>query len=418
MRSHGFTAIAGLITVLAIVASSLGMAEPSYAAAAPANVAIAKPAAGGRTIYVSPTGSDDHKEWKSWYAENNGWKVYPRLLCLDTPSRKPQSQETCPAPTAAAPLKSIEVAIRIALPGDVIVVRAGNYDEAIGWGARAGTKDRPIVLQAYPGERPTVRGTLILKGADYWTVLGLRFTYNPAIQSGQAVVALSGGTGWTFTKNEVTGSPGVANLLIVALTTSSSATTAQRVKAAPNAYTVSNNCITRNVGKHEHGTDHNIYLMSSIYSTGGVIERNLLAGASNGANIKMAASSPTLTNASPRNVTVRYNTMLYAASGATLGLKAEGISLVGNLIAFPSGSQASDGGIKTYQLQNPGRNAVKDSLISGYSPWLKEDWGVKSHIFSARNVSTPVTLTGSVANCTLAAVSPGVRAKYGTLATK
>ncbi|NYJ20604.1 hypothetical protein [Glaciibacter psychrotolerans] len=298
----------------------------------------------------------------------------------------------------------------------MIVVRGGTYKEALGWNARPATQSQPIVLQAYPGEQPVVSGTIALRGADFWRVNGFRFVYDSTIQSGQAIATFAGGTGWTFENNEVTGTTGVANLIIEA-TKPSSTTNAALIKAAPNDYTVSGNCITQNRGYGEHGTMHNIYLMSSIYSTGGLIERNFLAGAPRGANIKAAASTPATANASPRNVLIRNNTMLYAASGVTIGLKSEGISVEKNLIALPSGSQQYDGGVKTYQLARANKNAVKDSLISGYTNALKPDFGATTTIFTARNSNESVAFTGSVANCNVVPTSAVLKAKYGALAT-
>lgn len=368
-------------------------------------------------IFVAPNGTDVQKEWKVW-STFTGWKEYNRLTCLDTPGWKPSAssaQLACPEPSIDAPLKSIQVAIRIAKPGDVIVVRSGIYKEALGWNARPATQSRPIVLQAYPGEQPTIEGTLALRGTNFWTVNGLRFVYNSSIQTGQAIVTFAGGTGWTFEKNEVTGTIGVANMIIEASPASSSSQEAL-IQAAPNDYKVRGNCITQNKGAGTHGTMHNIYLMSSIYSTGGLIERNFLAGAPRGANIKAAASGPGSANASPRNVLIRNNTMLHAASGVTIGLKAEGISLEKNIIALPASSQERDGGVKTWQLAKANKNAVKDSLIAGYANPIYAEWGATTQLFLARNSNAPVTFTGSVANCSVAPTSAALKAKYGAQA--
>lgn len=411
-------ALRGLLAGL-LVASTAAVVLVSPAAPASAvsttlsTTSIAAAASGGRVIYVSTSGSDTIQEYKDWY-NGGSYKTYPRMQCLDDPTTAPESQTTCPEPTRDRPLRTIETAIRIAKPGDVIVVRGGTYAEAIGWGARRAYSTKQIVLQSYPAERVVVAGTLTLKNADYWNVRGIHFVYNSAIQTGQSVVAFSGGLGWTFANNEVTGSHGVANMLVQA-SAASSTTTAALTAAAPRNYKIVGNCIRDNRGTDAHGTDHNIYLMASIYSTGGLIERNLIAGASNGANIKAAASGTSTINASPRNVTIRYNTLLYAASGITIGLKAEKVLMERNLIANPSGSQQYDGGVKGYQLANPGANAVKDSIISGYAVPIREDYGA-AHIFTARNVTTATAITGSVANCSARAASSTVSAKYGQFA--
>src|SRR6185369_5784840 len=95
----------------------------------------------GRTLYVATNGRD--------FADD-GWSVPPNSI--DTPWR------------------SIEWAVRRARAGDRIVVRAGTYQEVVGWGALKGTSTRPIRLEAYDGERVTVKGILQFKGADYWII--------------------------------------------------------------------------------------------------------------------------------------------------------------------------------------------------------------------------------------------------------
>lgn len=386
-----------------VPAASVVSASVPAASVAVGTTSLAEPSSGGRYVYVATNGTDTYK-------------TYNRVPCLVDPSKRAPYQDACPEPTPADPLRTIEAAVKAARPGDVIVVRGGVYPEAVGWGIQRGTAVRPIVLQSAPGERVEVHGTLIMSSPDHWTIRGIRFIYNADVQrSGQSVVVLSGGDGWTFANNEVTGSLGVANVLINA--TTATGTTAQLQAAAPRNYRLAGNCIHDNRGSDAAGTDHNIYLMSSIYSTGGVIERNLIAGAPRGANIKAAGSTPAAASSSPRNVLVQYNTLLTASSGITIGLAAEAISAEHNIIAISANSGANDGAVKTYRLAAPGKNAVKDSLLAGYAKPLAEDYGVTQHIFMARNdVSTPFTYTGSIANCTARAASAAVLAKWGQYA--
>ena len=397
--------IAGLVGALTLAMAAPVAATPGISLSV-GSTSVAHPISGGRTIYVATNGSDTVQSWN-------------RYNCLNDPSylaSKTSSQTTCPEPTIAAPLATVQLAVRIAKPGDVIVVRAGVYREAVGWSARRGTASAPIILQSYPGERVEINGTLILRSPDYWTIRGIHFTYNKAIQkTGQAIVAIAGGQHWIFANNEVSGSTGVANLLVQSDTAASSSTAA-KTAAAPQNYDITSNCIHTNNGTGTQGTDHNIYLMSSIYSAGGTIDHNFLAGAPRGSNIKAAASSASTGSDSPRNVLIDYNTMLYAASGVVVGLQAEHVSIEHNLIALPSGAQSNDGGVKTYQVGAPGTNAVKDSLIYGYASPVHEDWGVKAHIFTARNVNTPVSFTGSVNNCTVKPTSSTVMNQYGQYA--
>ncbi len=411
----------GVVAAAVAAVLALWLGVPSSAAATTTSFIgvgskmVAMTVSGGRYIYVAKTGSDSVSQYQPWA---HGNVSYGRYNCLSDPNyieSGVSSQTVCPEPTASAPLATIQLAVRVARPGDVIVVRAGVYSEAIGWSAVRGTASAPIVMEANPGERVDIDGTLIMRSPDYWTIQGFHFNYNRAIQSGQAVVALAGGQHWNFINNEVDGSAGVANLLIESDTATSS-TVAAKTAAAPSGFNVSGNCIHTNNGNDAQGTDHNIYMMSSIYSTGGMIEHNFLAGAPRGSNIKAAASSPSTASDSPNNVLIAYNTMLYAASGVTVGLSAQGISIEHNLIALPMQSQSNDGAIKTYQLAAPGKNAVKDTLLYGYASAIHEDFGVTSHIFTARNVSTPVSFTGSVANCSVKPTSSTILNQYGQYA--
>ncbi len=378
--------------VLAIAAVALGLSLTLAAPATAAEVStstqygvgtqtLAAPTSGGRYVYVATNGSDTFRTAGSTLDRNR----YP---CL---GESAAIGPNCPDPSAKNPLRTVQAAIRAARPGDVIVVREGTYTEAIGWGARAGTEASPIVLQAAPGERVVLSGTAIWKQLDWWTIQGLRFTYNAAIQkSGQSIVMFEGGENWSFLNNEVSGSRGVANVLVRAADTGSAA-------AAVNDYLIAGNCIHDNRGTDAHGTDHNIYLMPGIASRGGVIERNLIFGAPNGTNIKAAAPTPDVADFSPRNVAIRYNTMVSAATGIVIGLKAERIETTRNIIAQQAGGQKWDAGLKGWLLAQPGRNSMKDSWLVGYAQPTRDVAGM----FITRNDTTSVfQYTGSLANCT------------------
>lgn len=156
-----------------VVAGTTVSVTSSAAAAAPAvqygvgSSSLAVPSAGGRHLYVSPSGTDSYKQ-------------YSRIPCLRDPASTPPYQDACPEPTADAPLRTVQAAVRAAHAGDVIVVRSGTYTEAVGWGLTRGTSTRPVVLQAAPGERVEVRGTLIMSSPDYWTIQGIRFLHGGA----------------------------------------------------------------------------------------------------------------------------------------------------------------------------------------------------------------------------------------------
>lgn len=119
---------------------------------APAQLAFGEPPTDG-TYFVSPTGNDAN------------------------------------AGTIDAPFYSVQKAVSLAGPGDVIYVRGGTYyyTQMI-LITNSGTADRPIKLWSYPGERPylnftnqpygpSYRGILITTNGNYWHIKGLEIGY-------------------------------------------------------------------------------------------------------------------------------------------------------------------------------------------------------------------------------------------------
>lgn len=62
------------------------------------------------------------------------------------------------AGTINAPLKSINAALDKAIPGDTVMVRAGNYPEKVTF-PHAGLLNKMITLKAYPGEKAVIDGS-------------------------------------------------------------------------------------------------------------------------------------------------------------------------------------------------------------------------------------------------------------------
>ena len=233
---------------------------------------------------------------------------------------------------AEKPVATITRAIRLAQPGDTIVVRGGTYVGAAGYGAVPGRRDAPIRLQNARGERVVIKGTLQLENADYWRVSGINVTQNPNGPRKEFLVKFDGGTGWQYLHSEVWGTKGVSNLMI-----SGSAR-----YGSPKNYRVSDNCIhDNNATGDAFMNDHNIYLMPGYNSGPGVIEHNLLFNAENGAAIK--AAGPTSATGAAR-VTIRRNTVARTAAGVIVGYGSNRIQIRDNLIGAqakrpPSGSK-------------------------------------------------------------------------------
>lgn len=86
----------------------------------------------------------------------------------------------------ADPFGSINAALAVTRPGDVVYVRGGVYSEAVRF-TRSGTADAPIVLKAYGDETPVISGEgmtwasgphqlVLISGVDHVTVEGFEVT--------------------------------------------------------------------------------------------------------------------------------------------------------------------------------------------------------------------------------------------------
>jgi len=85
------------------------------------------------------------------------------------------SAATCTKTVASG--QSIQSAMSSAVAGEVICVRAGTYAEALNI-TKSGTAAKPIILQAYPGEKPVIDGQNKLPGGgQYGTLVMVRGSY-------------------------------------------------------------------------------------------------------------------------------------------------------------------------------------------------------------------------------------------------
>ena len=283
----------------------------------------------GRTLYVAP--------WGNNYLEN-GYETAPNTF--DTP------------------WQTITFAIRNAKPGDTIAVRGGTYVEAAGWGAEPGTQSSPIVLTNYKNERVVIEGHLQLVGADYWTVDGIDVTYDPERGRTESLVKFDGGVGWKLINSEIWGTRGVSNLMI----------TGQH--SLPQNYRINGNCIHDNLASGDaFMNNHNIYLQPGYESGPGVIERNILFNAPNGANIKAAGGNPAVTGAA--NVSIRLNTMANAGAGVIVGYASHHVEMQRNLV----GPQLGGGNLYTVAIiGNTVTGLSNTAMKSGISGYEKTVW--------------------------------------------
>jgi len=189
---------------------------------------------------------------------------------------------------------------------------------------------------------------LSLDGTNYWTVGGLNVTRDPAKARTEALVYIRNGVGWSFVNAEVWGTIGVSNIMI-----------SGSVAGQPANYRVVGNCIHDNLATGDaFMNDHNIYLMPGYKSGPGIIERNIIYGAHNGANIKAAGGNSTTGAA---YVTIRYNTMIRAGAGVIVGYGSHHISMYRNLI----GQQW--GGSSSYNAAMLGNHVTGISDVASYT---------------------------------------------------
>lgn len=286
---------------------------------------------------------------------------------------------------AEHPVATIGRAIRLAKPGDRIIVKGGTYVEAAGYGAAPARKEAPITLSAQRGQRVVLKGTLQLDGADYWHVNGINVTQNPKSARKEFLVKFDGGTGWRFTNAEVWGTRGVSNIMV-------SGTGSHGV---PAGYRITGNCIhDNNAAGDAFMNDHQIYLMPGYRAGQGVISRNIFYNTENGSAIK--AAGPTFATGAA-NVVIEDNTIVRSAAGVIIGFGTNHVSVRRNLIGAqvkraPNGAQW----VANY------RAAVVGNHVSGAGNVMSRNgvWGYPTALWSTTDSLRPI------ASSALARVAP------------
>lgn len=224
--------------------------------------------------------------------------------------------------TLAAPWATLRKALPSLSPGDVLVVRGGTYSERLGGSTpvsiRPATADAPIVVRAYPGERPVVEGLLWLRDPSHWTLDGINVTWRSDGAANEHMVKFTNGVGWRFTNGEVWGARSYAAILV-----------AGTVTGQPAGWRIDHSCIHDTQPTNNINQDHNIYANTGLSAGTGVIERNVLFNATNGENVKVAGPSSSDGSA---NVVIRYNTMFNAAQPILVGGQTQNTWIYRNLI--------------------------------------------------------------------------------------
>lgn len=282
----------------------------------------AKAAPVGRALYVSPSGNDD----------NEG--------------------------SISSPWRSLGTAFGELQPGDTLYLRGGIYEEEVlPRRLEPGTPEQPILVRAFPGERPVLKGLLRLLRPTYWTFDGLNVTWNPRFGNRtEHMVKIGDGVGWTFRNAEVWNARSYAAILVY--TTAGDEPRDWRITG----------CAVHDTRKvNQVNQDQLIYVNTGLESSGGRIDHNLLYNAKNGSAVKLGG--PNAGDGGAAGVTVEYNTVYGTVQGVLVAWESWGNIIRRNLI----GRQDSGyGAIRGYQVTGPYNLVTANGVFSTRRPIVND----------------------------------------------
>ena len=252
--------------------------------------------------------------------------------------------------SADAPWRTLSHALAALHAGDTLMVRGGTYRErVVGVTLQPGTAAQRITVEAAPGERPVVAGLLELDAPDYWTVSGINVTWDPATgKPDEHMVRILNGIGWVFENAELSGARSFAAILV-----------GGTEKARPATWAVRDNCIHDTVPTNGKNQDQLVYVNSGLDAGAGVVERNILFGAHNGAGVKLAG--PSSNSGGAARVTVQYNTVYDTAQSVLVGGASFDNVVRRNILL---GVGRAEGVVRAFQLTGDG-NVLSDNVAGG-----------------------------------------------------
>jgi hypothetical protein len=269
------------------------------------------------------------------------------------------------------PWRTLRASLPRLRPGDSLLVRDGRYRERLDHVTiEPGRRDARITVAAFPGEHPVLAGLLWLHRPSYWTVRGLRITWDGGGPH-QHMVKLTDGVGWRLEANELSGARSFAALLV-----------AGTRRGEPADWTVAGNCIHDTIATNGPNRDQLVYVNTGLDPGPGLIEGNVLFGASNGSGLKLGGAAEDEGGAA--RVDVRHNTIVDVAQGVLLAWRSHDNTVEGNLIGRTGPAYAA---VRGYQLSGEG-NVVTGNAAFETAAMVANDAGYRG--VDARNNRFPV----------------------------
>lgn len=263
--------------------------------------------------------------------------------------------------TETRPWRTLGHALEQLTAGQLLYVRGGEYrEQLVQLNIKEGLPARRIVVRAYPGERPLVRGLFRLREPSYWTVDGLDVTWDqdlPRSQTPQHMVKLTGGEGWIWTHSEIWGARAGANVLI-----------SGRLDGEPADWSFTENCVHDVMPPSQVRRASNIAVGTMTDAGPGSITHNVVFGVGAGRNIGFGLDTDG--TGGPTDVTVAYNTLYGANVAVSLAGRTTDVVIERNLMGGPSSGAL----VRSSQLTGPD-NVVRENAGVDAGRFFFKQWG-------------------------------------------
>ena len=263
----------------------------------------------------------------------------------------PQGSDANPG-TLARPWRTIEKGLEMSKPGRAIYVRAGTYRE---WPTltKSGTSSAPIVLRAFPGERPVLAGRLKITGS-YFRISGLVFDGRGTSESG-VLIYVSGGDHGEIDHNQL------QNAALSGIYLGDDGNPSDQIQIVGNH--------VHDNGSHEN-LDHGVYVG---YARDGVLGNNIIDH-NFAQGIKIGPDA--------ERMLVTQNTIVAnGKSGVIVGgserWRSSNNLIVNNIVAYNV-----DWGIRTFWAASPGHDNVAERNVvwgNGEDPFWLPGGGLSEH---------------------------------------